>query len=152
MNAADLEDMSPMLLRDGIHMFCGEKLGEGMSRKVYVFEPDPKLVIKVETGSGAQNVIEMETWLECKDGPMSQYLARCVRISPYHAWLLMERTTPPPPNFKWPDKHPGFLTDHKRSNYGLDSTGRLVCHDYGTNLALSIGTGHKRMRRISWWS
>lgn len=42
---------------------CGDRLGQGVAREVYVFKPDPTLVIKFElTTHDFQNVNEWEVW------------------------------------------------------------------------------------------
>ena len=143
---------------DGLTMICGKLIGKGIDREVYEYIPDPEnQVIKVETGMGNfQNVVEMLTWHATLDnGPqaksMQKYLAKVFQISMYGVWLRMERTHKPPPNFKWPAKMPAFLTDFKRDNFGLTSDGRLVCHDYGTNLCIPRQVAGRAMHKADWW-
>ena len=145
------------LINDAFNeFFLGEKLGSGIDREVYVFLPDPDQVIKVETGMGNfQNVMELLIWSAARDNmPMSRTLknalAQVFHISQSGNWLRMERTWPPPKNYKWPDRMPAGLTDFKRSNYGLNKGGRLVCHDYGINLVIHNGIS-KAMRKADWW-
>lgn len=143
------------LLNDAFDGFLlGEKLGNGIDREVYVYEPNHDQVIKVETGKGNfQNVIEMLTWGAAveQNSPAAKYLAQVFQISVYGCWLRMERTWSPPESYKMPAKMPAFFTDFKMSNFGLTKDGRLVCHDYGTNLAIYKGvTG--RMRNAEWWA
>lgn len=107
----------------------------------------PDLVAKVETGSGSfQNVQEWEFWQAwCETKDVRRWLAPCADISPCGTILLQERTTPIPPG-KFPDKMPDFLTDMKRSNYGL-LKGKVVCHDYGRVVATASTT----LRKAHWW-
>lgn len=60
----------------------------------------------------------------------------------------MKRTHPIPPG-SYPDRMPAFLTDMKRTNYGLIGK-QVVCHDYGTNLLMQMGLT-KRMKKADWW-
>lgn len=145
------------VLNDAFNEFIlGEKLGSGIDREVYVFLPDPDQVIKVETGNGNfQNVMELFAWSAAVENmpasrDLKNHLARVYHVSPYGCWLRMERTWPPPKNYKWPAKMPAGLTDFKRSNYGLTKRGILVCHDYGTNILMSNGIS-RAMRKADWW-
>ena len=154
------EAFKPMgvgLLNDAFNNFIlGEKLGSGIDREVYVFLPDPDQVIKIEIGQGNyQNVMELQTWHAANTAFgdcafLKKYLAQVFHISPYGCWLRMERTWPPPVSYKWPEKMPTALTDLKRSNFGLTKKGRLVCHDYGTNMLMDHGLS-RRMRKADWW-
>lgn len=60
----------------------------------------------------------------------------------------MERTRQPRPQ-DYPAKVPAFLSDLKRTNYGM--AGKfLVCHDYGTNLLFEHGMT-TRLKKAEWW-
>lgn len=136
-------------------LICGEQLGRGIDRQVHVYRPDPSKVIKLEFGVGRfQNVAEWQLWSELawetpKKGDPGWWLAPVHAISPCGSWLIQSRTTPPTTK-DLPEKMPVWLTDYKRSNYGMFE-GRLVCHDYGTNTALAHGTETSRMRKADWW-
>jgi len=138
-------------MRDGISMLCGRRIGDGLSREVYVFRWNTNMVIKIEVGNEHQNAIEYSTWTDIANGPLARYFAPCRMISPYGAWLVMERTTVPGPRYKWPTTFPAMFTDFKRSNYGLNSKGKLVCHDYGTNLAMHNSGFNTRAKKCEWW-
>ncbi len=84
-----------------------------------------------------------EIWSHDKD--IRRWLAPCVQISPCGSILIQKRTTPAPSS-RYPAKMPKFLTDMKRSNYGLYK-GRLVCHDYGL-ICLTVTTA---TRKADWW-
>lgn len=132
-------------------MVVGDLLGYGVGRNVYVCETDPTIVIKIEDKAGSfQNVIEWETWLNVKCNPkVAKWFAPCRYISPNGAILVQSRTRPPAPH-EFPDQMPRFLTDFKRTNYGV--LGRqFVAHDYGTNNLYLHGIA-LRMRKVSWWN
>lgn len=130
---------------DTFRLICGDHIGSGCYRDVFVFEFDHTKVVKFETrASSFENVMEWKAWERVKDetGPLGRWLAPCRFISPNGAVLIQDRTTPPPEGYKWPEKVPGFMTDLKRGNFGLIKR-RLVCHDYGLNL-------HARTSIVSW--
>lgn len=144
---------SNTLTRDLFGVMVGERIGYGIGREVFEIRGDSSKVIKFEASSGSfQNIIEWETWRDILGTDQEKWLAPCVRISANGAILIMERTAPLPPRFKLPARVPAFLCDFKRENYGLINN-RLVCHDYGTNLACRLGAG-KAMRplgkKLSW--
>lgn len=135
--------------REIVSMVCGKPLGSGIAREVYVFGPDPDLVIKLESSACSfQNVKEWDTWQRAQDVEhVARWLAPCVMISSCGSVLLQRRTAV---CLNYPERMPAFLADFKRENYGM-LDGRLVCHDYGTNLLAEHGMT-KRMKRARWWS
>lgn len=124
--------MSDYVRRQAWGLMCGRRLGRGVGRKVYECRLDARFVIKCETGSQSfQNIVEWETWLDVKDTPERRWFAPCLDISATGGVLIMRRTQPASPR-DHPKRLPKFLTDHKRTNYGI-LDGKFVCHDYGTN-------------------
>lgn len=144
---AFVDNLPIATLRDWMNLACGKKLGGGIGRQVFVCDLNPQFVIKVEE-SGFQNVVEWETWKAVKDTPFAKWFAPARHISGYGAVLLMDRTLPAP-RAKYPKKMPVFLGDYKYSNYGL-LNGRIVAHDYGSQINLSNGLSAK-MRKADWW-
>lgn len=135
---------------DFADLFCGEKLGNGIGRQVYVLATDATKVIKVETSSQSfQNVIEWETWNDLKGTDYAAFLAPCHFISPCGIVLIQSRVEKLTPQ-REKVRLPSFLTDFKRSNYGLLKN-RVVCCDYGTNLLASHGAFASRLRKPDWW-
>jgi hypothetical protein len=135
------------LHRDLVNMMCGERLGSGIGREVFVNSLDKTQVIKFEGNACSfQNVIEWETWKRVVGTEFERWFAPCISISPNGSVLIQARTTVPT---KFPDQMPVFLTDFKRANYGVYK-GRVVAHDYGTNLLMERGMS-KRMRKPYWW-
>ena len=119
-----------LMWREAKGLFLGEKLGEGIARKVYVFRPDPKLVVKIEHGSRSfQNVLEYEAWnyLRTKH---AKWLAPCRSISPCGSMLLQWRADSLRESEKF-KRLPKFLVDIKRENFGMIGD-QMVCFDYGT--------------------
>lgn len=135
--------------RDFFHFMCGDLLGSGASRDVYVFAPDPRFVIKIETGAQSfSNIREWDLWHDAQHmGPeVSKWLAPCVAISACGT-VLQQRRTRPAKTF--PDKIPVWMTDTKRQNFGLIGN-RFVAHDYGNHLVCNSGLS-PRLRKADWW-
>lgn len=122
---------SERVLQEMCKFMLGQKLGQGMSREVFVLPFDETKVVKVEDSSGCfQNVHEWEFWQNWQhDKLVKKWLAPCYFISDSGTFLIMDRTEPLPRS-RTPKKVPGFLTDHKIANFGLLKN-RVVCHDYG---------------------
>ena len=113
------------------NMICGEKIGSGAYRDVFLHKWDKKLVIKVEieqTHRTFANVFEHHYWTEASEANR-QWLAPVVGLSPDGKISFMERTCALPHDFKFPSAIPRFLRDIKPENFGLYKD-RLVCHDY----------------------
>lgn len=144
---------------EAFNLLCGEKIGGGMSRTVFECTLLPDCVVKVESDSHRfQNVMEWQTWQQVQWTPAARWFAECRWISPNGRVLIMERTRPPGPG-DLPEKVPMWATDLKAANWGMAKTknrdgsgGRewLVCHDYGTSLALQEGTVTKRLKKADW--
>ena len=142
-------EQHPTIQRDAFWLLCGKRIGGGMSRDVYECDIDPTWVVKVESLAGHfQNVWEWRVWERVRGTDFERYFAPCVHISPNGNVLIQRRTTLARPD-EYPERLPVFLSDTKRSNYGLFD-GRLVCHDYGTALMLEYGMT-KRTRKVEWW-
>lgn len=152
------------LFRQAFNLLCDEKIGQGMSRTVYSSKLLPHCVIKVEDSHAKfQNIVEWETWHAAIGTKASAWLAECKWISGDGSILVMERTRPAAPS-EIPAKVPDWLTDFKRSNYGMVATtwqhgakkgqpgkSRFVCHDYGTNLAIDRVLESNKLRKFSFY-
>lgn len=132
------------------YLLCDQKINSGMSRTVWSSKLVPDCVIKIEDTVGQfQNIIEWETWLRVRDTVHRRWFAPCRWISGNGAILIMERTHEPAPK-QYPVNMPAYLTDFKRTNYGM-LNGKLVCHDYGTHMLFENGLT-KRMKPAKWWN
>ncbi len=125
---------------DAFNLFCGSMLGHGIHRKVFECSVRDDLVVKVEDNDGGAyrrfaNVLEIEFWHQFQDyDKVAKWLAPCHILSPDGRILLQKRVEPIPRDYQLPSKIPTFLTDLKRSNFGLYE-GRLVCVDYANTIA-----------------
>lgn len=132
---------------DLFQLICGDVLGSGAGRTVYECMIRPDLVVKVETPSHSfQNQSEWRFWNDWRmDADMKKWLAPCEAISACGTVLLQRRTEPVHPDH-YPDRLPKFLTDTKRSNFGI-LDGKFVCHDYG----LVVSTVSTALKKAEWW-
>lgn len=144
-----LQEGPNRVLYDFAALFCGEPLGEGSSRKVFVLSTDPTKVIKIEAGSGSfQNILEWQTWEALSFTKLAKYLAPYHRISPCGIVLIQSRVFPLPPD-REKVKMPEFLTDTTRDNFGI-LEGRVVCADYGSTTLIHHGASAVKMRQPDW--
>lgn len=117
--------------RELVRMVCGDFLGKGIARHVYIFLPHREWVVKIESGSGSfQNVIEWETWQDVRDTKWAKWFAPCHFISPCGAVMLQTRTRPIGVK---PRVIPNFMSDLQEVNFGRIGK-QVVCHDYAFNL------------------
>lgn len=160
-NMTRLIDLPVSLKDDAMTLICGRLLGSGASRQTYEYAPNPKdTVIKVESTAGwHQNTMEWHVWhkvKECSDKKGSElrnWFAPVIRMSDLGVWLLMERTVPVTLRElkKEVKQVPDIITDLKVGNFGRLPDGRIVCHDYGTCLAIEHGLYNYRLRPARWW-
>ena len=131
------------------NLVIGDKIGEGMSREVYIYKPDPQFVVKVEKNAGDfQNIKEWFIWQEIQfSKDIANFFAQCKSISDNGIYLVQERVT-----FRtideYPNKIPHFFTDIKCENFGFIKK-QLVCCDYGSTI-ISKDWGTKRLRKAEW--
>jgi hypothetical protein len=132
----------------------GKKLGEGLSRSVYVCDFYTEAVLKIEDLSQKifQNVLEFKTWQEVEYTSLEKFFARCWMISEDGSVLLQERTRPASPQ-ELVKKLPEFFGDIKPENWGIikrENKELLVCHDYGYVNILTKGLKSKKLKKINW--
>jgi hypothetical protein len=140
--------MGSKVYQDAFNLLCGSLIGEGIHRRVFECAIRRDLVVKVEDSDNRYfaNVIEQKFWDDHQYTPqVSKWLAPCEYMSPDGRILLQTRCDPVPAGMRMPDKLPGFLSDLKRSNFGL-LDGRIVCVDY----AMTIPSPSVRLKRVDW--
>lgn len=144
-----IDDLPQNILRDLMNCALGTKLGGGIGRQVFIYDLNPKFVVKIED-CGFQNVIEHELWRATQGTQFAKWFAPVRHISGLGTVLFMDRTLPAPRS-AFPKKVPEFLGDLKYSNFGL-LNGKLVCHDYGTLCNfLHAMPAKAKMLKAKWW-
>lgn len=140
--SAQYEDLKDLL--------CGERLGAGIHREVFVYKPDPKYVMKIAPDAPEANVLEAHIWDMVADTNIAKWFARCHMVSTSGVFLLQERVERRP-QAEYPKHVPVFFGDLKYKNFGWIG-GRLVCCDYAGFVSTSMV--HKwtgRMKKADWW-
>lgn len=141
-DASQLDDLKSLL--------CGEFLGEGVHRKVYVYRPDETLVIKCAIEDPTGNIIESEIWDMVKETSIARWFAPVEAISRCGMYMLQKRVEHRPKE-EYPKLVPHFFGDRKYSNYGW-LNGKLVACDYVGFFVASMS--HKwsaKMEKAGWW-
>lgn len=143
-----LAEVSHLSLRTIMRHICGEQLGEGLFRDVYVMKQDKRFVVKVErdmsTGMFA-NATEWRNYVDNhEDQQIGPWLAPCEAVNETGQILIMRRIRHEP-LVSYPKHVPSCFTDLKRTNYGFLGA-RFVCCDYSFLLRVPF-----RMKRAKWW-
>ncbi len=142
-------------LAESVRFLTGKYLGKGISREVYEYGGNTEFVVKIEVEGNYifQNAMEYNFWEECKIHKWAaRWLAPCIRISANGNFMIQERTMPvtlTELEKKLP-QIPVWLTDCKADNWGRLPNGKIVCHDYGTNLSMGNGLNRK-MHKADWY-
>ena len=140
---------SSVLTMDLIELAVGKPMGEGISRKVYEWLPDPTLVAKVECRRQSfANIEEYHVWQAVEETKAAEWFAPVVQLAG-HGSILLQRRTKPVTMDQLPARIPSFFTDLKVGNFGM-LDGRIVCHDYGVNL-LREKSMTIRLVKADWW-
>ena len=141
--------IDPETAIEAFNLLCGNKLGGGVHRDVFVCRIDPTMVVKVETDMPWRyfaNAMEMRFWNRNEHLPqIAQWLAPCKFMSPDGRIMLQRRAEPVRSSDQLPDKLPSFLIDIKRENFGFIN-GKLVCVDY----AMHLDNPNKRLKKVEW--
>ena len=129
---------------------CGELLGSGVYRDVYVFKQSPQHVIKIERDMSTANFTNVTEWRNYIDlrewKSFSKYLAPCEAISQTGQILVQQRIRHGQKN-EYPKQIPAYFTDIKRSNYGWIGT-QFVCCDYP--MLLSVTKSKNPQKKVNW--
>lgn len=133
-------------------MLCGNLISEGCSRIVYECGYDKSCVVKIHKNVNrlpSDNILEWELWnmIKCMTNDVPKWFAPCVGISE-NGRILIQKKTKPLTDKQWENttKIPTFLSDVKRSNFGIYK-GHICMHDYAFTLyRLNISN---KMRNIS---
>ena len=144
----------PVFLYDMMETMLGDKLGEGIHRKVFAHPLNDKVVVKIATDPrGTQaNVTEFKyyeevSWLTGDLSWVKDWFAPVEYISSNGGVLIMKRTEVRT-NKKKPDEVPAFIQDAHEDNFGWIGN-KFVCHDYGCQTFLTSQIT-KKMKKPYW--
>jgi hypothetical protein len=134
-----------------IKAICGEQIGSGVYRDVYLLKQDPKYVVKIERdmSSGTfANATEWRNYIDNRDWNLVKgWLAPCEMINETGVLLIQKRVSWEGKRRKdYPKYIPDVFTDTKLMNFGWIGK-KFVCCDYSL---LLLGTKGK-MKYAKWW-
>ena len=132
---------------------CGELIGVGLYRDVYVLKQDSNYVVKIERdmshGTFA-NATEWRHYINNREWDwFEQWLAPCELITET-GQLLIQRRIEHRKRKDYPKYIPAIFTDTKLSNFGWIGD-RFVCCDYSFIPFYFIKVGKSKMKRAKWW-
>lgn len=132
-----------------LDLFVGRCIGTGWSRHVYELIGQPDKVMKIEHSNRFfSNAMEWRVWDLLKDTEHAIWFAPCYQISFSGTALIQGRTEPfSEESFRAVVELPDFLDDVHWGNFGIFE-GRVVCHDYGRNNLLLLGTKRSKMVKV----
>lgn len=124
-----------------LDLFVGKCIGTGWSRHVYELVGQPDKVMKLEHSNRFfSNVMEWKVWEAVKDTEHARWFAPCYSISFTGMALIQARTVPlTKEQFSQIEEVPEFLSDVFWGNFGYFKD-RVVCHDYGRNNLMKLGS------------
>lgn len=135
--------------RELFDFICGERLGYGAYRDVFVMKHKPDLVVKVAQDSRGrrENMVAYKMWQQIDMTPLEKWFAPIIDVSEMGLYLIQKRVEFMP-HSQYPKKIPSLFTDVKYSNFGtLD--GKFVCCDFGAiNLTKGMST---KLVNADWW-
>lgn len=131
-------------------ILCGDKIGTGITREVYVLKQNPNYVVKIQVDPSKgvfANVLEFTNYCDFREvSAFGHYLAPCELITETGQVLIQRRV-----EFRkrkdYPKYIPAVFTDLKIQNYGWIGD-QFVCCDYP--FLLLLGTDPKKIKYAKW--
>ncbi len=136
-----------------IKLLCGERIGFGCYRDVYILKHNSGYVVKIESDPSNgmfANVTEWRNFINNKEWAfLSDCLAPCELISEDGRVLIQRRIT-----FKSKELYPKWIpimfTDIKTSNFGWIGK-KFVCCDYAYIPICIVQKGRPKMQKVKEW-
>jgi len=133
---------------------CGELIGQGLYRDVYILKQNPAFVVKIErdmTGGNFANAMEWRNYINNKEWKfLADYLAECIAIT-QTGQVMIQRRVEHRSKKEYPKMIPAMFTDTKYKNFGWTGAGKFVCCDYSFIPFFTIKVGHNSMKKAKWW-
>lgn len=132
---------------------CGDLIGQGLYRDVYVLKQYPDFVVKIEVDMSKgtfANVTEWRNYINNKEWKwFSKWLAPCVLIDTTGKVLIQKRVRHRRRK-DYPKYLPALFTDLKLSNFGWIGD-NFVCCDYSFFPIYFLKVGSSKMKVAKWW-
>lgn len=134
-----------------IKLICGEKIGSGLYRDIYILKQNPFFVVKIERNmsqTAFSNACEWRNYINNKEWSwFSKWLAPCELINETGNILIQSRITHSGKEH-YPKKIPSLFTDTKLGNFGfIMGTRQFVCCDYSFLLFCK-----PVLKKAAWWN
>ena len=137
---ASAPPLTGLILDDGLFApLMGLPIGTGSSRVVLTYQGHPELVIKVGyRHAQGGNWTEWNLWNQIKDEEtLTPLFGECVAMSASGKFLVMEMLRDLTDEQAAARLCPPWVTDKKRSAFGINQAGEIKLRDYG-QLALGF--------------
>jgi len=136
-------------LNQTVSKICGELIGKGLYRDVYVLKQNTKYVVKIErdmTTAQFANATEFRHYIDNREWDfLKDWLAPCELINETGQVMIQQRITHGRRK-DYPKYIPYVFTDLKLKNFGWIGD-KFVCCDYSFFRMVS----NKEMRYAKWW-
>lgn len=146
--------MSGKNLNGIVKSVCGELIGRGLYRDVYVLKQNPKYVVKIErdpTTATFANVTEWRNYINNKGWDfLAEWLAPCEMINET-GQVMIQRRVEHRKRKDYPTHVPIFFTDLKLTNFGWIGE-QFVCCDYSFLILAAVAKGKNKMKYAKWWN
>ena len=134
-----------------VKKLCGEKIGSGAYRDVYVLKAFPDYVVKIERDMSTARFANVTEWQNYVNNAhwnlLDGWLAPCLMINQTGSVLVQQRVTPGRRK-DYPKYIPAVFTDLKLQNSGWID-GKFCCCDYSF---MTTVIGKKKMKYAKWWN
>ncbi len=151
-NIKQLPSLKGKKVNQTIKLICGDKIGSGAHRDVYILKQNPEYVVKIERDMSNGNFANVTEWRNYIDNKywtwFEQWLAPCEMINET-GQILIQRRVVPGRRKDYPKYIPKRFTDLKITNFGWIGD-RFVCCDYSYLMEL-MERGNK-LKYAKWWS
>ena len=130
-----------------VKQICGEQIGSGQFRDVYVLKDNPKYVVKIERDPSRGMFINVQEWtnfINHRYTSIEKWLAPCEFINETGQIMVQRRVVHKARKF-YPTTIPYVFTDLKLNNFGWIGK-RFVACDY----PLFIYNNKKKTRYAKW--
>jgi len=142
-------------VKEVVKEVCGEMIGRGAHRDVYVLKSNSDYVVKIERDMRQANFANATEWRHYIDNQywkwLEVWLAPCMLISETSQVLIQQRVSWEGKRRKdYPARIPNLFEDLKLKNFGWIGD-RFVCCDYSFLSIPSPTKGSDGMKRAYWW-
>lgn len=136
-----------------VKSICGDMIGVGLYRDVYILKQNPAYVVKIErdiTNGMFANVTEWRNYINNREWKwFEKWLAPCEIISATGQVLIQQKVTHGKRK-DYPKYIPAIFTDLKVKNFGFIGK-RFVCCDYSFLPIFTVQLGKRSMKYAKWW-